>query len=77
MRDVNIVKYRKLLAQIQDECSHQKQLLYTDKRCNTDHQRGVIQGKHAAYNDVIKMVHDMIWHAESDWNYMHCRDEEL
>ena len=80
-RDVNVTKYRKLLYSIQEYCKQRKEsanlTAYIKKSPLTDFERGVIQGNHAAYNDILKTVHDMIRHAESDWNYMYCRNEEL
>ena len=74
MNEVNIKKYRKLLAEIQAFCSDKKKEANCSE-CRTDNQNGVVQGKHAAYNEVLKLLHSMIRHAEYDWSYVKCRDE--
>lgn len=78
MRDINITKYRKLLANIQMFCRENKTVLYRfkpDKKL-TDYERGRIAGEHRAYNNVMKHVNNHINTAEYDWNSMRCRDEE-
>lgn len=77
MRDSSVVKYRKLLSNIQDFCSCAKRNLnfaWYDKRL-TDFERGVIQGKHAAYNDILKKINKMIEFADVDWEQTKCREE--
>lgn len=79
MRDANIVKYRKLLYNIQYFCSHEKWILSRtryNKRL-TDFERGIIQGKHAAYNEVLRELHKAVEYADIDWEHMHCREEKV
>lgn len=79
MRDANIVKYRKLLYNIQYFCSHEKWILSRtryNKRL-TDFERGNIQGKHAAYNEVLRELHKAVEHADFDWEDMYCREEKV
>lgn len=46
------------------------------KRKNlTDFERGYIQGKHSAFNDVLIELHKMIEYADIDWENTHCREE--
>lgn len=79
VRDVNIVKYRKLLYKLQFFCKQKKSYLYKDfifpKKRLTDFERGYINGKHAAYNDVLRKVDKMSQYAECDWESVHCREE--
>lgn len=79
MRNIPIVKYRKLLETLQRFCREQKSHLYCDmirpKKTPTEFERGVIDGKHAAYNSVMKELHAMIEYAETDWDYTSCREE--
>ncbi len=79
MRDINVVKYRKLLYNLQFFCKQKKRYLYKDfagkGHLLTDFERGYIDGKHAAYNDVLREVHDMSNSAEYDWQSVHCREE--
>lgn len=77
MRDINVTKYRKLLYNIQYFCSHAKWTLsrnYYSKRL-TDFERGVIQGKHTAYKEVLKELNKAIEYADIDWEHVHCREE--
>lgn len=48
----------------------------TKKKNLTDFERGYIQGKHSAYNDVLIELHKMIEYADIDWNNTHCREEK-
>ena len=73
-RDINITKYRKLLQQLQSYCSDAKDKLTFQGR--TDHQRGHVDGRHAAYNDVLRKLDEMIEYAETDWEHVYCREEE-
>ena len=78
MRDINVTKYRKLLYNIQYFCSHAKWLLYKDfgnQGGMTDFQRGFINGKHAAYNEVLRELDECNRDAEHDWNNVTCREE--
>ena len=74
MRDINVTKYRKLLQQLQTYCSEAKNNLTFQGR--TDHQRGYVDGRHAAYNDVLREIDQMIRWAEIDWKNTHCREED-
>lgn len=78
MRDINVTKYRKLLYNIQHFCSHAKSLLYKDFGSQggmTNFQRGYINGKHAAYNEVLRELDSLVRGAEYDWNGTSCREE--
>lgn len=85
MRDINIAKCRKILGYLQNSCSIQKNQLYQfyheDEHGNshganlTDFERGIVAGKHAAYNHVIKEIHYMIKNADKIWNTTTCREE--
>jgi len=79
MRNINVVKYRKLLYALQFYCRQAKGYLYKDfvfsKKILTDFERGYIAGKHAAYNDVLRELQKMSEHAEYDWDSVHCREE--
>lgn len=46
-----------------------------NKKKLTDFERGYIEGKHSAFNDVLRELHSMIVQAEYDWNRTHCREE--
>ena len=77
MRDIEVVKYRKLLYNIVYFCANAKLTLSNTlypKRLTT-FERGVIQGKHEAYNEVLKELHKAEWSAEFDWKNTHCREE--
>ena len=78
-RDINVTKYRKLLYSIQECCKQRKEstnlIAYTKKSPLTDFERGVIQGKHSAYNNVIKILHEMIECAYYYWENTKCREE--
>lgn len=75
MRDINIVKHRKLLDEIQQFCSCAKQKTNFMHR-TTDYERGFVAGKHAAYNDVLRELHQRMRHADYYWNGTHCREEK-
>lgn len=47
----------------------------TKRKNLTDFERGYIQGKHSAYNDVLIELHKMIEYADIDWENTHCREE--
>lgn len=83
MRNVNVVKYRKLLQELQYFCKCAKKGLW---RCFespigyhthhlTDYERGYIAGQHGAYNDILRELNARIFEAEYDWNSIHCREE--
>ena len=77
-RNVNVVKYRKLLHNIQYFCTHAKWQLSREHRKNkglTDFERGFISGKHAAYRDVLRKLEKMKVNAEFDWVHTQCREE--
>lgn len=79
MRDINVTKYRKLLYNIQYFCSRAKWLLYKDfgnQGGMTDFQRGFINGKHAAYNEVLRKLEESVRFADYDWNGVSCREEK-
>ena len=80
MRNINVVKYRKLLYKLQFFCRQKKGYLYKDfafpKKRLTDFERGYIDGKHAAYNDVLRKVQRMHELAEYDWDDVYCREEK-
>ena len=92
MRDINVVKYRKLLYNLQFFCSCSKKELYKllDKKVLqitlsgqkkyktkklTDFERGYIDGKHSAYNEVLRELQKMVEYADFDWEHIHCREE--
>ena len=84
MRNINVVKYRKLLRELQFFCRKSKSNLWrffdnpydSNKHYLTDYERGYIAGQHKAYNEVLKKVGAMIDHAEHDWENMSCREEQ-
>lgn len=79
MRNINVVKYRKLLQELQCFCRTSKSNLwnaYPNKRFLTDYERGYIAGQHGAYNKVLREVESMVVHAEYDWDGTHCREEK-
>lgn len=79
MRDINVVKYRKLLRKLQYFCRTGKSNLwnaYFNKKILTDYERGYIAGQHAAYNKVLREMESMVVCAEDDWNSVHCREEK-
>lgn len=81
MRNINIVKYRKLLYNLQYFCKENKSSLWLKyispkKRCLTDYERGWIAGQHAAYNEVLRETQRMMFFAEYDWDSVHCREEQ-
>lgn len=78
MRDINVVKYRKLLRELQCFCRTKKSNLWNmfpNKKCITDYEHGYINGHHAAYNKVLRELEDKVVSAEYDWNGVHCREE--
>lgn len=80
MRNINVVKYRKLLYEVQFFCRTSKSklwnsLVFPKKKYLTDYERGYIAGQHKAYNEVLRKVGTMIDTAEYDWDGMHCREE--
>ena len=80
MRNINIVKYRKLLYKLQIFCKTNKSNLWRDivlpkKSPLTDYERGYIAGQHSAYNKVLRETQSMITGAEYDWESVHCREE--
>ena len=76
MRDINITKYRKLLEGIVDFCRSSKQEIPNErpKKILTDFERGREDGKHAAYNSVMKHIQSLIQFADSDWKNVCIRD---
>ena len=79
MRNVNVVKYRKLLRELQCFCKTNKSNLwnmFSGKNCLTDYERGYIVGHHAAYNKVLRELEAKVVSAEYDWNGVHCREEK-
>lgn len=81
MRNINVVKYRKLLYSLQYFCKSNKSKLWQEfrfpkKRHLTDYERGHIAGQHAAYNKVLREVESMMVFAEYDWDSVHCREEQ-
>lgn len=80
MRNINVVKYRKLLRNLQCFCKTSKSNLwnmFSNKKCLTDYEHGYIVGHHAAYNKVLRELEAMVVFAESDWNSEHCREEDI
>lgn len=79
MRDINVTKYRKLLYNLQHFCSHEKWLLSRTRynKIYTDFERGIIQGKHSAYNEVLRELNRMVEDADFEWECMYCREEDL
>ena len=80
MRNINVVKYRKLLRNIQYFCRTNKSNLwnmFSNKRYLTDYENGYIAGQHAAYNKVLREVESMVVNAEYDWDGVHCREENV
>ena len=95
LRDKNIVKYRKLLYEIQYFCKSRKKEISAIPRFRkkkrfynnferqpyglvsmTDFERGVLDGKQEAYNEVLRKVHEMVEQAEIDWGNMRVRNNE-
>lgn len=79
IRDVNVVKYRKLLHELQCFCKDAKRKAQDEccKRNMTDFERGVIAGKSSAYNDLIKEIHHREVCADVNWQGVHCREENI
>lgn len=80
MRNVNVVKYRKLMRNLQLFCRTSKSNLwnaYPNKRFLTDYEHGYIAGQHAAYNKTLREIESMMVRAEDDWNGVHCREENV
>ena len=78
MRNINVVKYRKLLRELQFFCRRCKDSLwdyFPNKHHLTDYERGYIAGQHGAYNRILRELETKVVCAEYDWNYMHCREE--
>lgn len=79
MRNINVVKYRKLLRELQCFCRENKSNLWNmfpNKRCLTDYEHGFIVGHHAAYNKVLRELEEKVVAAEYDWDGVHCREEK-
>ena len=79
MRNINVVKYRKLLRELQYFCRINKSNLwdmFSNKKCLTDYERGYIAGHHAAYNKVLRELEYKVVSAEYDWDGVHCREEQ-
>lgn len=80
MRNINVVKYRKLLRELQYFCRTKKSNLwnmFSDKKYLTDYERGYIAGQHGAYNEALREMERMVVRAEVDWDYVHCREENV
>ena len=81
MRDIKIVKYRKLLQKLQNFCRQGKVELdadiFSSKHNLTDFEKGLITGQHMAYNDVLRKIERMRRDAEFDWKTVTCREETL
>ena len=78
MRNINVVKYRKLLRELQFFCRECKDGLwdyFPNKHYLTDYERGYIAGQHGAYNRILRELEAKVVCAEYDWNGMHCREE--
>ena len=78
--NINVTKYRRLLYDIQYFCANKKWHLSKDfwnQGGLTDFQRGFINGKHAAYNDVLRRLEKEVRYADINWENVHCREEEL
>lgn len=80
MRNINVVKYRKLLRELQYFCRINKGNLWKhferpNKHYLTDYERGYIAGQHGAYNNVLRELEARMVSAEYDWDGMHCREE--
>lgn len=78
MRDINVTKYRKLLYKFQLFCKQQKFLLSEDffkQRSCTDYENGFFNGKHAAYNKVLRELENLVRYADDNWRSVHCREE--
>lgn len=78
MRNINVTKYRKLLYKLQFFCKQQKFLLSKDffkQRSGTDYENGFFNGKHAAYNEVLRELEQSVQCAEYDWRSVDCREE--
>ena len=41
----------------------------------TDYENGYLNGRHSAFNDVLRSLEIMIRDANDDWNNTHCREE--
>lgn len=80
MRNINITKYRKLLYTLQFLCKSRKRDLHYNSLWNrnrlTDFERGRIEGMHAAYNDVLRKVQEMMEYADTEWDHIECRKAE-
>lgn len=68
MRDISITKHRKILEGLQKFCSMKKEQAKL-KDCNTDFTRGIVDGEHMAYNEVLRELHSLIQYAENNWLY--------
>ena len=73
MRNINVTKYRKLLYPLQYFSSNAKRNIKWDAR--TDFELGFINGKHAAYNEMLRELHKAVEYADIDWEHVHCREE--
>jgi hypothetical protein len=78
MRSIEVVKYRKLLQELQQFCSEEKHKLSHSEwpKQPTDFERGTAQGKHSAFNKILKELHKMIDYADVDWEHTQCRDDD-
>lgn len=94
LRDKNIVKYRKLLYEIQCFCKSRKKETSAIPRFRkkrfynnferqpdklvsiTDFERGILDGKQEAYNEVLRKVQEMMEQAKIDWENMRVRNNE-
>lgn len=83
MRDENVVKYRKLLKELQSFCSNEKGKAYSkfmsskNNTYPTDYSRGEYAGYHAAINTILKHIGEMEQFAETDWKSVKLRESEF
>ena len=85
MRNINVVKYRKLLRELQYFCRAAKGSLWRlfespigyPTHYLTDYERGYIAGQHGAYNNVLRELEARVVKAECDWDSVHCREENI
>lgn len=79
MRNLNVLKHRKILIDLQKEISKENFSInfYTNKKL-TDFERGEIQGQRKAYKNILKILHKYIEYADVNWNYIdnHVRRNE-
>ena len=74
MRDINVTKYRKLLYSLQYFCIKAKRNIKWNPE--TEFELGFINGKRAAYNEMLRKLHEAVKYADIDWKNVHCREEK-